>query len=300
MTSGTASAPLAITLGDAESATSTLTVQVFTTDDARLPNSALVLGGSGANRTLTITPPSGQSGTVEVALVVNDGQLATARFLQVTIQPGQMTSGERVRYEMGRLGTAAATASGGLGLSDDIARYLPPVLTAPHRAPGSSARVLAGDTAAGIGSGATVGSYDEYAPDWLRERLGPVGDLIAGLVGGIGGSRLVGAGEAIARRAANVPKSVTYVPENMIPADPETMLPAKRSDLARASYLVQEKASDPAAAAAEIERYLATAGSGAQLAPPSSLRQQPPQDTPTSKRRGSRGSTTMLWMPGQS
>lgn len=92
VTSGTASAPLAISLGDAESATSALTVQAFTTDDTRLPNSALVLGGSDANRTLTINAPSGQSGTVEVALVVNDGQLTTASFMQVTIQAAQMTN----------------------------------------------------------------------------------------------------------------------------------------------------------------------------------------------------------------
>jgi dienelactone hydrolase len=89
---GTVSAPLTITLGDAESASTALTVQAFTTDDARLPNSALVLGGSGANRTLTITAPPGQSGTVEVSLVVNDGQLARASFLQVTIQPPSITN----------------------------------------------------------------------------------------------------------------------------------------------------------------------------------------------------------------
>jgi dienelactone hydrolase len=89
---GTSSAPLAITLDDAETTTTALTIQAFTTDDTRLPNSSLVLGGTGANRTLTITPPSGQSGTVEVSLVVNDGQLARVSFLQVTIQPAPITN----------------------------------------------------------------------------------------------------------------------------------------------------------------------------------------------------------------
>lgn len=86
---GSSSAPLALTLGDAETAAGALTVQVFSTDDVRLPNSALVLGGSGAARTLTIHAPAGQSGTVEVIIVVNDGQLASARYLEVTLQPTQ-------------------------------------------------------------------------------------------------------------------------------------------------------------------------------------------------------------------
>src|SRR5436853_7689523 len=38
----------------------------------------------------------------------------------------------------------------------------------------------------------------------------------------------------------------------------------------------------------------------AQLAPPSSVRQAPPQEIPTSTRRESRGSTQMEWMPGKS
>jgi dienelactone hydrolase len=88
VTSGVASAPVAITLGDAETAAGLLTLQAFTTDDVRLPNSAISVGGSGANRTLILNPPAGQTGTVEVSIVVSDGQLSSVVYLQVTIQGG--------------------------------------------------------------------------------------------------------------------------------------------------------------------------------------------------------------------
>lgn len=86
VTSGSASAPLAVTVGDGQTSANSLTVTAFTTDDARLPNSALALGGSGTARTLVITPPAGQTGPVEVALVVNDGLLSSVTYLQVTIE----------------------------------------------------------------------------------------------------------------------------------------------------------------------------------------------------------------------
>lgn len=100
VTAGVASAPIAITIGDVQTAAPSLTLQAFSTDtdvaastqppvaaySGRLNNSGLVLGGSGANRTLTITSTAGITGTVEVPLVVNDGQLAAVTYLQVTIQ----------------------------------------------------------------------------------------------------------------------------------------------------------------------------------------------------------------------
>jgi len=85
VTNGSASAPIPVTLADTETVASSLALSAFTTDDARLPNSAIALGGSGANRTMTLTPPAGQTGTVEVALVVHDGQLSAVTYLQVTI-----------------------------------------------------------------------------------------------------------------------------------------------------------------------------------------------------------------------
>ncbi len=84
VTSGVASAPLAITVGDGQTSAGALTVSAFTTDDARLPNSGLALGGSGANRTLVIT--SAATGSVEVALVLSDGLLSAVTYLQVTIE----------------------------------------------------------------------------------------------------------------------------------------------------------------------------------------------------------------------
>lgn len=86
VTQGGVSSPISITLADTETAASSLTLSAFTTDDARLPNSAITLAGSGANRTMTLKPTAGQTGAVEVALVVHDGALSAVSDVQVTIE----------------------------------------------------------------------------------------------------------------------------------------------------------------------------------------------------------------------
>ncbi len=74
----TATAALAFTIGDIETAAGSLTVTATSSNTALVPNANLVLGGSGANRTLTATPAANQSGTATITVTVTDGNSATA------------------------------------------------------------------------------------------------------------------------------------------------------------------------------------------------------------------------------
>ncbi|HCN28967.1 MAG TPA: hypothetical protein DIT64_09405 [Verrucomicrobiales bacterium] len=139
VTAGVASSPVAVTIGDGQTAASALTVEAFSLDadvagtttppvpaySGRLNNSGLAWGGSGANRTLTITPAAGVTGTVEVALVVTDGtastgQLSTVHYLQVTITSGAPpltlaynTGGTRINVNRNATPGSSLTATGG-------------------------------------------------------------------------------------------------------------------------------------------------------------------------------------------
>ena len=73
----TTSGPISFTIGSALALPDALTVSLGTSNPLLLPLSALTLGGSGSNRTLTITPPANQSGTVNIGVTVADGILAT-------------------------------------------------------------------------------------------------------------------------------------------------------------------------------------------------------------------------------
>jgi hypothetical protein len=79
----TVEGPLAVTVGDAETAAGSLTVDVSSSNTGVVPTSGLVLGGSGANRTLTITPAANQSGSSTITVTVDDGTTTTSEtFLQ--------------------------------------------------------------------------------------------------------------------------------------------------------------------------------------------------------------------------
>ncbi|MBW1682365.1 MAG: hypothetical protein JRJ83_13185 [Deltaproteobacteria bacterium] len=68
---------VSFTINDLETDPDSLTVTVTSGDQVLLPDANMVLGGNGANRTLTLTPATGQSGTVEVTVEVGDGETST-------------------------------------------------------------------------------------------------------------------------------------------------------------------------------------------------------------------------------
>ena len=73
------------TVGDADTAASSLVVSAYSTNQTLLPIQNLFPGGSGANRTLSITPGLNQSGTNTIFVSVSDGWFSTTRPLVVNV-----------------------------------------------------------------------------------------------------------------------------------------------------------------------------------------------------------------------
>ena len=79
---------IAITVGDVDNAVGSLTLSAASTNTTLVPVSNIVFGGSGANRTVTVTPALLQSGSSTITVTVSDGtQTAPSSFL-LTVAPG--------------------------------------------------------------------------------------------------------------------------------------------------------------------------------------------------------------------
>ena len=88
----TATAALAFTIGDAETDPTLLTVTAVSSNAALLPAGGIVLGGSGANRTIVLTPAADANsvrngGTATVTVTVSDGSLQATRVFTLTVNP---------------------------------------------------------------------------------------------------------------------------------------------------------------------------------------------------------------------
>jgi len=75
------------TIGDAESAPSTLTLSSNSTYTSMVPLSGISFGGSGSNRTVTITPAAGKTGVAAITVTVSDGALSTNMTFSVMVTP---------------------------------------------------------------------------------------------------------------------------------------------------------------------------------------------------------------------
>jgi predicted outer membrane repeat protein len=79
---------LGFTVRDVETAATALVVTAASSDPAVVPNANLVLGGGGANRTLTVTPAANQSGTATITVTVADAEGGTAAStFTITVRP---------------------------------------------------------------------------------------------------------------------------------------------------------------------------------------------------------------------
>ena len=76
---------LAFTVGDVETPVGSLVVTGSSNNTALVPNANIILGGSGASRTVSITPLGNQNGMATITLTVNDGIATTQTTFQVTV-----------------------------------------------------------------------------------------------------------------------------------------------------------------------------------------------------------------------
>jgi hypothetical protein len=84
-TAGTAVGPLNFTVGDVETAVGSLAVSGSSNNTTLVPNGNISFGGSGANRTVTVTPVAGQTGGATITVTVSDGPLSTPTSFQLTV-----------------------------------------------------------------------------------------------------------------------------------------------------------------------------------------------------------------------
>lgn len=84
----TTSSPIAFVVGDIDNTAGSLVVTATSDNQLILPDGNIVLGGTGANRTITLTPATNQfGGPLTVTVTVSDGVTSTQTTFQVTVQP---------------------------------------------------------------------------------------------------------------------------------------------------------------------------------------------------------------------
>ncbi len=76
---------LAFTVGDMETPLGSLTVSGSSGNITLVPNAGIVFGGSGASRTVTVTPAGGQTGTAMITVTVNDGAATMSTNFLLTV-----------------------------------------------------------------------------------------------------------------------------------------------------------------------------------------------------------------------
>jgi hypothetical protein len=82
----TATAAIPFTIGDAETAAASLTLSASSSSTALVPNGNIVFGGSGANRTVKVTPAANQSGSTLITISVSDGTNSVSSGFNLTVQ----------------------------------------------------------------------------------------------------------------------------------------------------------------------------------------------------------------------
>lgn len=159
----------------------------------------------------------------------------------------ELSPAERIMHSGLRFGSSAL--GGGAALARQVGRNAPKVIEAlaePYKT--NAPRTLIGDVAGGSGSGIALGRYEEVTPE---EQQGPLGALLAALIGNLGG---VTAANLARSTGSGIYRSLpgkNYDPK--VGIDKTTGYRPTIAEVDRAAQLAQGSAVNPNAAAKEIE-----------------------------------------------
>jgi hypothetical protein len=130
--------PIPFTVSDLESPTASLVVSGDSSNPSLIPVENLIFAGSGANRTLTVTPAPKQFGSATISVIVSDTAGATARTgFQVTVNAQlKIKMAEKSPLVLWSATNAVLQHRGEQGQWEDMQ----PEATSPYSVPPSEAR----------------------------------------------------------------------------------------------------------------------------------------------------------------
>ena len=76
---------IGFTVGDTETSASSLSLTASSSNSTLVPGTSIVFGGSGANRTVSVTPASGRSGSASITVTVSDGNATATESFVITV-----------------------------------------------------------------------------------------------------------------------------------------------------------------------------------------------------------------------
>ena len=95
-----AAGPISFTVSDIDTALSSLTLSGSSANQSLVPDGNIAFGGSGGNRTVTILPAAGQTGSVTITITVSDGTaLAVDTFVLTVNAPVAPFTGARINFQ---------------------------------------------------------------------------------------------------------------------------------------------------------------------------------------------------------
>lgn len=107
----TSAGPISFAVSDAETPAGSLTLSAGSSNPALVPVANVVFGGSGGNRTITLTPLAGQAGAANITVTVSDGTATASQTftLNVAAKSATLVTATTVRT----VGKGSVSGNGG-------------------------------------------------------------------------------------------------------------------------------------------------------------------------------------------
>ncbi len=83
----TPTSAIAVAIGDLETVGDSLTLSAESSNPGMVPISNIVFGGSGVNRTVTMTPAANYHGQATITVIVSDGEASSSESFLLTVNP---------------------------------------------------------------------------------------------------------------------------------------------------------------------------------------------------------------------
>ena len=144
---------IAFTIGDAQTAPGSLTVSGSSSDLTLVPIAGIAFGGSGANRTVTLTPAAGQTGTSTITVTVSDGTANTSTDFVLTVNAPNTPP---TISAIGAQSTLQDTPTGAIAFTIGDAQTAPGSLTVSGSSSDLTLVPIAGIAFGGSGANRTV------------------------------------------------------------------------------------------------------------------------------------------------